>query len=309
MKILVTGGAGFIGSHIVDAYIERGHQAVVVDDLSTGNRSNLNSLATFYQADICSPELADVFEEERPSVISHHAAQADVRRSVLDPILDAKVNILGSLNLLECARRFGVNRFIFGSSGGTVYGEPKYLPCDEAHPVQPISPYGASKHTVEQYLAMYNRSFGLEYVAFRYANVYGPRQNPRGEAGVVAIFTSQMLLAKQVDIYGDGEQTRDFLHVVDCVAANLLALTYPAPNTVYNLGTGRGTSINHVFRALKKITGYSRSPAHAPPKIGETRSIYLDAQRINRDLGWSPSVDVEEGLEETVRWYREHATA
>ena len=305
MKVLVTGGAGFIGSHVVDLYIEHGLEVIVVDDLSAGRESNLNPRATFYKLDIRSQELAEIFERERPDLVNHHAAQMDVRYSVANPIFDADVNILGSLNLLECARRYDVRRFVYISSGGAVYGEPIYLPCDEEHPIAPISPYGASKYSVEQYLFMYLVNYGLEYVVLRYPNVYGPRQNPHGEAGVVAIFTSQMLANGQATINGDGKQERDFVYVKDCADANLLATTNGAPNGVYNLGSSRGTSINELFFTLKKLTGYQKEAVHGLAKVGETRRIYLDAKKVYTELGWSPTTVLEAGLEKTVAYYQE----
>jgi UDP-glucose 4-epimerase len=213
VKILVTGGAGFIGSHVVDTFLNNGHEVVVVDDLSTGRRSNLNPAATFYQVDIRSPQMDEIFEAERPQFVDHHAAQMDVRRSIEDPLFDADVNVLGSIKLIELAKKYGVKRFIYISTGGAVYGEPEYLPCDELHPVNPICPYGASKHTVEHYLYMYKENYDLDYVVLRYPNVYGPRQDPHGEAGVVAIFTGQMLEGEQVVINGDGEKQRVFVYV------------------------------------------------------------------------------------------------
>lgn len=304
MKILVTGGAGFIGSHVVDLYIEQGHQVVVVDDLSTGTSSNLNPAATFYEMDVRDPKIAEVFERERPDVVNHHAAQMDVRRSVDDPIYDADINILGSLRLIEFSRQFGVGRFIYISSGGAVYGEPEYLPCDETHPINPICQYGASKHTVEHYLFMYRVNYGLDYSVLRYANVYGPRQNPRGEAGVVAIFIGQMLDGQKVVINGDGKQTRDFVFVADCAQANLLALTGGGGDGVFNIGAGRGTSVNEIFAELKAITSYQLSPVHGPAKLGETRHIYLDCNKAGLELGWRPSVDLRDGLERTVTYLR-----
>lgn len=304
MKILVTGGAGFIGSHVVDLYLEHGHEVVVVDDLSTGRLSNLNPAATFYEMDIRSPALADVFEAERPDIVNHHAAQMDVRRSVADPIFDADVNILGSLNLLECARRYGVQRFVYISTGGAVYGEPRYLPCDEEHPIHPICQYGASKHTVEHYLYMYQVNYGLPYTVLRYPNVYGPRQDPQGEAGVVAIFIGRMLANENVTINGDGEQERDFVYVADCARANLLALEDVGPAEVYNLGSGRGTTVNQIFAALREVIGYQKPPHHGPPKLGETRRIYLEAIRARERLGWAPQVSLEEGLARTVEFFR-----
>ena len=305
MKILVTGGAGFIGSHVVDLYLEEGYDVVVVDDLSTGREINLNPQATFYKIDIRSQDLGEIFRSEKPDYVNHHAAQMDVRYSVEQPIFDADVNILGSLNLLEYARQYDVQRFVYISSGGAVYGEPIHLPCDEGHPIAPISPYGASKYAVEQYLYMYYLNYGLEYAVLRYANVYGPRQNPQGEAGVVAIFTNQMLAGRQAIINGDGEQERDFVYVKDCAQANLLATTSGVPNGVYNLGSGIGTSINELFFTLKKLTGYQAGPFHGPEKLGETRRIYLNAEKARRELGWAPATELEAGLRETIAYYRE----
>jgi UDP-glucose 4-epimerase len=305
VKILVTGGAGFIGSHVVNVFIENGHEVVVVDDLSTGRRSNLNPAATFYQVDIRSPQLAEIFEKEQPQVIDHHAAQMDVRRSVEDPLFDADVNVLGSIKLIELARKHNVERFIYISTGGAVYGEPEYLPCDEAHPINPICPYGASKHTVEHYLYMYQELYDLNYVILRYPNVYGPRQNPHGEAGVVAIFTGQMLGGDQIVINGDGEQERDFVYVGDCARANLLALSTESSNTIFNLGYGKGTTINEIYTNLKNITGYELSAIHGPAKVGETRRIFLEASKAEKELDWKPTVGLEAGLGETVEYFRQ----
>jgi UDP-glucose 4-epimerase len=298
MKILVTGGAGFIGSHVVDLMISQGLEVVVVDDLSTGRTTNLNPAAKFYQIDIRDPKVLDVFMQEKPDYVSHHAAQMDVRRSVVEPLFDADVNIVGSVNLIEAARKSGVKRFVYISSGGTVYGEPQYLPCDEEHPIIPICQYGVSKHTVEHYLYLYHLNYGLDYTVLRYPNVYGPRQDPHGEAGVVAIFVGQMLSGHQVMITGDGEQQRDFVYVGDCARGNLLGLN--APVGIYNLGYGVGTSINQIFDALKPITNYPLDAIHGPAKLGETRFIYLDAKKANEFLGWSPTVTLEEGLRLTV---------
>lgn len=305
MKILVTGGAGFIGSHVVDTFIANGHEVVVVDDLSTGRRSNLNPAATFYQIDIRSDDLSEVFEKEKPQVVDHHAAQMDVRRSVVDPLFDADVNVLGSIKLIELSREHGVERFIYISTGGAVYGEPEYLPCDEAHPINPICPYGASKHTVEHYLYMYHELYGLDYVVLRYPNVYGPRQDPHGEAGVVAIFTGLMLKGDQVVINGDGDQERDFVFVGDCARANLLALTTQNSNTIFNLGEGKPTTVNDVYRELKNITEYPLSAVHGPAKVGETRRIYLEAKKAAQELDWQPSVGLGEGLTATVEYFKD----
>jgi len=304
MKILVTGGAGFIGSHVVDFYVANGYDVVVVDDLSTGRISNLNPAATFYKLDIRDPEVAEIFEKEKPDYINHHAAQMDVRRSVADPFFDADVNIIGSLKLIEYAKRYQVKKFIYISSGGAAYGEPEYLPCDEDHPVNPICPYGASKHTVEHYLYIYYINYGLKYIVLRYPNVYGPRQNPEGEAGVVAIFSGKMLAGDRVVINGDGEQQRDFVHVSDCARANILALNTDQDHSIYNLGSGRGTSINEIYTLLAKITRYKKKAKYGPAKVGETHRIYLNANKARQDLGWQQTISLEKGLEDTVNYYR-----
>jgi len=303
LKVLVTGGAGFIGSHVVDALVEAGHEVVIVDDLSTGRASNINPRARFYQMDIRDPHLSEVFEQERFDIVNHHAAQMDVRKSVADPLFDADVNIRGSLNLLECARKSGVRKIVYISTGGAVYGEPEYLPCDEAHPVNPICPYGASKHTVEHYLYMYRVLHGLAYAVLRYPNVYGPRQDPNGEAGVVAIFIGQMLAGKQPTIFGSGEQERDFVYVGDCARANLLAMEDHVQG-IFNIGSGRGTTINQIYALLSEITGYRRPPVYGPPRAGETFRIFLDATKARREMGWAPQVSLEEGLRRTVAYFR-----
>ena len=304
-KILVTGGAGFIGSHVVDLFLAKGYEVVVLDDLSTGRISNLNPEAKFYQMDIRSPKVRDVFAAEKPDYVSHHAAQMDVRRSVAEPLFDADVNILGSINLIECAREFNVKHFIYISSGGAAYGEPERLPCDEEHPVNPICQYGASKHTVEHYLYMYYVNYGLNYTVLRYPNVFGPRQNPEGEAGVVAIFAGRMLAGEPVIVNGDGEQTRDFVYVGDCAYANYLAVSVDHQPGIYNLGWNRPTSINEIFFALANATGYAYPIQHGPAKLGETRHIYLDARKVARELGWTPTVTLEQGLENTVAYVKD----
>lgn len=303
MKILVTGGAGFIGSHVVDFYIREGHQVAVVDNLHTGKRENLNPQAAFYHVDIRSPQLEEVFERERPDVISHQAALANVRESMEKPQLYAEVNILGSLNLLELARKYGVRKIIYASTGGAVYGEPEYLPVDESHPIHPLDPYGASKHAVEHYLHLYYLNYGIEYTSLRYPNVYGPRQDPFGEAGVIAIFTGQMLRDEQAIINGSGEQERDFVYVEDVAWANVLALEKGNGGT-YNLGWGKGVSVNEIFARLKELTGYKREAVHGPPKKGEVFKIYLKADKAKRELGWEPKVALEEGLRATVEYFR-----
>jgi UDP-glucose 4-epimerase len=308
MRILVTGGAGFIGSHVVDRFLEAGHEVIVVDNLSTGRRVNLNPRAKFYEVDIGSRALEEVFEREKPEVVDHHAAQVDVRRSMADPIFDAQVNVLGSLNLLECARAYGVRKFLYISSGGAIYGEPVSLPCTEEHPIRPLCPYGASKYIMERYLYLYKQNYDLDYTVFRYGNVYGPRQDPSGEAGVVAIFAGQMLNGQTPVINGTGEQARDFVYVGDCAHANVLAL--PADDdagsgSAYNLGNGVGTSINQIFEMLKHLTGYENDPIYGPAKPGETFRIYLNAERAREELGWEPKVSLREGLQRTVEYFRD----
>ncbi|MDT8306180.1 MAG: SDR family oxidoreductase [Anaerolineae bacterium] len=304
LKILVTGGAGFIGSHVVDTYITAGHDVVVVDNLSTGRRANLNPAATFYEVDIRDADLADVFAQEQPEVVNHHAAQASVPLSVSRPTFDAEVNILGSLNLLEQARHHGVQRLIYASTGGAVYGEPQYLPCDESHPIRPLSPYGASKHTVEHYLQLYHQLYGLGYTVLRYANVYGPRQDPHGEAGVVSIFTNQMLAGEPAIVHGDGLQERDFIYAGDCARANLAALEQDRDG-IFNIGTGAGTTINDLFDRLAAITGYPHPRRHGPPRLGDVYRSYLSAALAARELGWQPVFALEDGLRETVAYFQQ----
>ena len=303
MKVLITGGAGFIGSHVVDALIEKGHTVVVVDNLSTGKVEHVNPKARFHHLDIRSPELAEVFQRERPDLINHHAAHADVRRSVADPRYDAEVNILGSLNLLECARQNGVSKLIYASTGGAIYGEPVYLPCDENHPLNPICPYGVSKLTVERYLSYYGHTYGFQYTVLRYPNVYGPRQDPTGEGGVVAIFSRRILGGEQVVINGNGEQERDFLYVADVVRANILAQDRLEGQTL-NLGTGVGTSVNDLFALMASKSGYAGEPFYGPPKPGETFKIYLDASKAHQGLNWRPETNLDEGLSRTIRSFR-----
>jgi len=304
MKILVTGGAGFIGSHVVDLFVNAGHDVVVVDDLSTGRTSNLNPMAKLYQLDIRSPELREVFELERPEVVDHHAAQMDVRRSVADPIFDADVNIQGSIKVAQLAMQYDARKFIHISSGGAVYGEPVYLPCDEEHPVRPLCPYGASKYTFELYLYMFKELYNLDYSVIRYPNVYGPRQDPNGEAGVVAIFIGQMLAGKPVTINGSGEQVRDFVFVGDCARANLAVLA-AGDGQAYNVGTGVGTSINALFETLLSVSGLAVTPRHGPRRPGDARHSYLDCRKIASDLGWRPEVTLRDGLALTWNYIRD----
>jgi len=303
MKVMVTGGAGFIGSHLVDALIQRGHQVVVVDNLSTGCSENINPAARFYQANICSPELEKIFDKERPELVNHQAAQTVIQKSMEAPVFDAEQNILGSLNLILHCLRFGVKKIVYASSGGAVYGEPEYRPVGEDYPVNPISHYGISKHTVEHYLYLSHREHGLHYVVLRYSNVYGPRQNPKGEAGVVAIFASRMLWGERPTIFGKGDKTRDYVYVSDVVTANLLALEGDK-NGVYNIGTGIETSDRQMFDLLADLTGYQESPHYAPVRKGEIYKICLDCSKARKELGWKPRFSLKQGLKETVSYYR-----
>lgn len=302
MKVLVTGGAGFIGSNVVDGLIEAGYEVVVVDNLVTGRRENVNPKARFYEVDILSPDLEEIFERERPNYVSHHAAQINVRRSVEDPLYDARVNVLGSVNLLELCRRYGVGKVIYASSGGAVYGEPEYLPVDEDHPIKPLSPYGVSKHAVEHYLHCYAVNYGLRYTVLRYPNIYGPRQDPRGEAGVVAIFTEKMIKGERPVIFGDGTQTRDYVYVGDIVTANLLAME-KGDGEIYNVGTAVETSVNELFRMLKEIIGVDLEPIYGAKRPGEVYRICVTNDKIYRDFGWKPQTPLKEGLEKTVEYY------
>lgn len=302
VKILVTGGAGFIGSHIVDAYIEQGHQVVVIDDLSTGHSENVNPGARFLEMDVRDIALPDLFRKERFDVVNHQAARGNVRASMEDPLVYADVNVRGGVNLLECSRKCGVKKFIYSSTGGCVYGELQYLPADEKHPIAPRDPYGASKASFELYLPVFAVNYGLKYTIFRYPNVYGPRQDPLGEAGVVSIFAGQMLRGIQPIINGDGEQERDYVFVGDVAYANLLALT-DGDNEVFNLGWGIGTSVNTIFYHLKNITNADVKEVHGPPKLGEVRKSCLNANKVKRILGWEPQVELEEGLRRTVEFF------
>jgi len=304
MKVLVTGGAGFIGSHLVDAYLSAGHQVAVVDDLSSGRRENVDPRAAFHQVDIRDPRIAEVFAAEKPDLVNHHAAQIDVRKAVDYPRLDVEVNVLGTIAVLEQCVKFGVGKVIFASTGGAIYGELETLPADEGHPVRPLSPYGIDKHMGEHYLRFYHETRGLQFAALRYANVYGPRQDPRGEAGVVAIFANAMLAGKTPTIYGDGEQVRDFVYVGDVVRANLLAGKREAPGPL-NIGTGAAVSINEIYRTLAEIIGFGGPPAHAEGKAGDVRRSALEARLAAQVLGWQPETSLQEGLRRTVEWFRE----
>jgi UDP-glucose 4-epimerase len=303
MKILVTGGAGFIGGHIVDAYLQGGHEVVVIDDMSSGRESNLDSRARLYRVDVRAPEVREIFARERPQVLNHHAAQMDVRRSVADPVFDAQVNLVGLLNLLEAGREHGLERVVFASSGGTVYGEQKTFPARETDPTQPVCPYGVAKLASERYLYFYSVTYGISYLALRYANVYGPRQNPHGEAGVVAIFTLKMLRGEEPVINGDGRQTRDYVYCGDVVRANVLALESDFTGEL-NIGTGIETDVNSLFDLLKREIGSAAPEKHGPAKPGEQARSSLDPSRAYAVLGWRPEVDFAGGLRHAVEYFR-----
>jgi UDP-glucose 4-epimerase len=302
MKVLVTGGAGFIGSHLVDRLIQEGHQVAVVDNLSTGKKKNIHKDAKFYKMDILSDRLERVFQKEKPEIVSHHAAQMDVRRSVADPTFDAQSNIIGLLNLLECAVKNGARRIVFASSGGAIYGEQQVFPAPEEHPTHPLSPYGVSKLASEHYLYYYQSVCGLEYTALRYANVYGPRQDPFGEAGVVAIFTQKLLKGEQPIINGNGMQTRDYVFVEDVIEANM-AVIHGQINDTFNVGTGKETSVNQLFRYLLDITAAKVKEIHGPEKKGEQVRSSLDYQKNHKTLDWEPRVSLQEGLLKTVEYF------
>ncbi len=304
MKILVTGGAGFIGSHVVDAFLALGHHVHILDNLSTGREENVNPGAVFTRGDIRDANLVRrLLGDERFDVLCHHAAQMDVRRSVADPVDDASINLLGVLTLMEAGRASGIHRVLFASSGGAIYGEQDYFPADELHPTRPISPYGVAKLSTEQYLYYYEAVYGIAPVCLRYANVYGPRQNPEGEAGVVAIFTNKMLKGEQPVINGPGTQTRDYVFVADVVRANVLALQ-STRSGVYNVGTGAETDVNTLFHQLRVHTGSTCEERHGEAKKGEQLRSVLDNGRIVRELGWSVSVPIEKGLLRTVEHFR-----
>ena len=303
MKILVTGGAGFIGSNVVDALINEGDEVAVVDNLSTGKKENLNLKAKFYNVDIRDGNaLKLVFQEFNPEVVYHFAAQIDVRKSVANPAFDAEVNVVGSANLFKLAVDFGVKRIILSSTGGTLYGYAERLPASEDAPKKPVCAYGVAKYCVEQYLEYFKRLYGIERVILRYANVYGPRQDPLGEAGVVAIFTGRILKGEPITIFGDGNQTRDYIYIEDIVSANLLALN--GKEGTYNIGTGVETSVNELVHIFEKLLGKKINPVYAPKRQGEVDRIALDIEKAKKKLGFEPKYNIEEGIKKTIAWYK-----
>ena len=301
MRVLVSGGAGFIGSHVVDQLVDLGHEVAIVDDLSTGKYDNVPEGAKFYEADIRSG-CTHVFEEFRPEALSHHAAQINVRRSVHEPDFDADVNIMGTVRLLQNCVLHGVRKVVFASTGGAIYGRQIEFPAPEDHPQYPISPYGVSKLTAERYLHFYEIQYGLPYVALRYANVYGPRQDPHGEAGVVSVFASNLTSNNISTINGTGEQTRDYVYVGDVARANVLALENTVPSSAYNIGTGQETSVNRLYEILRGISGKDLSPHHGPAKPGEQPRSSINPTHAGRVLGWHPQVELIAGLQETFRF-------
>jgi UDP-glucose 4-epimerase len=302
VRALVTGGAGFIGSHLAEALVGRGDEVTVLDNLSRGRRAQVPLQAQFIEADI-NDELATILKGARPEVVFHQAAQVDVRRSVAEPLLDTRTNVRGTVNLLEACARLGVRRLIFASSGGAIYGDTDSVPTGEDHPLRPASHYGAAKAAGELYAAVYAALYGLEVVSLRYANVYGPRQDPHGEAGVVAIFTERLLRGAAPVINGEGRQTRDYVFVGDVVAANLLAID--APEGTYNIGTGVETDVNRLFELLRAVVGSDAVAVHGPAKRGEQLRSCLDPSHAAARLGWRPAVALAAGLAATVRAFRE----
>lgn len=306
MRIVVTGGAGFIASQVADAYVALGHEVLVIDNLSTGFKANVNAKAAFVEADVRSEAAARAVEAFKPEALNLHAAQIDVRKSVVEPRFDADTNIGGTLNLVEAGRRGGaLTRVVYAASGGSMYGDTQVLPTPETEPAAPVSPYGVSKFTGELYLSCYRAMHGLHYVALRYANVFGPRQNVHGEAGVVAIFAERLLRGDGCTIYGDGGQTRDFVYVGDVVQANVKALTTDYCGGV-NIGTGVETDVNRIYALLAKYAGVDKPPAYGPQRAGEQRKSVLANAKAKQVLGWAPQHDVEKGIADTMAWYKSH---
>lgn len=308
MKILVTGGAGFIASHIVDAYIALGHDVIICDNLSSGKKEFVNREAKLYEVDIRDKnKIESIIGKEKPEVINHHAAQISVRQSVEDPIHDAEINILGLLNLLESGRKNNIKKIIFASSGGVVYGEAKMIPTPESYvPLQPLSPYGVAKLSSEYYLFVYFKTYHIPFVALRYSNVYGPRQNPHGEAGVVAIFSQKLIAGEFPIINGDGKQTRDYVYVGDVVEANKKALETIHTGS-FNIGTGKETNVIELFNEMKRISKLGKEAKHGPAKMGEQKRSCLDCQSSQKILEWKNEVSLGEGLQKTVAYFQSHA--
>jgi UDP-glucose 4-epimerase len=304
VKILVTGAAGFIASHVADAYVNAGHEVVILDDLSRGAMRNVNPNARFYQCDIRDRAgVENIVASEKPAIVNHHAAQMDVRRGVREPLFDAQVNIIGSLNLIEASLAHGVKRFIYAATAGAGYGEPKQMPVPEDYPINPITPYGISKHTIEHYLFTFQFLYGLSYVVLRYGNVYGPRQNSQGEAGVFAIFCKQMLASIQPVIYGDGKKLRDYVYISDVVAANVAALERGS-NEIFNISSGLTTADLEVFQTVRQLLGKQVEPTYVARRPGEIDNICLDISKAKSVLGWQPRVKLAEGADLAVAYFQ-----
>ncbi|MDR3048359.1 MAG: SDR family NAD(P)-dependent oxidoreductase [Elusimicrobiota bacterium] len=304
MKVLITGGAGFIGSNIADLLIKDGYKVIIFDNLSSGKKENINAKAAFYKGDIKDKNrVFEVFKKEKPEIIIHNAAQIDVRKSVADPVCDAQINILGSINVLSAAVENKAKKVIFASSGGTIYGEcGKIAPDERAFP-NPLSPYGIAKHSVENYIKFYSEIYGIKYTILRYANVYGPRQDPHGEAGVVAIFSNAMLSNGNIKVFGDGKQTRDYVFVGDVAAANLKSLK-KGDNEIINIGATRLVSVNDLIRIISKTTGYLKKPKILPKRAGELFRSFLNVKKAQKVLGWKPAVSIEEGIKKTIEFFK-----
>ena len=306
MKVLITGGAGFIGSNVADGLLEKNYEVVIIDDLSNGREENIPKEAKFYRRDIRDKEIRNIFKEEKPDIVIHNAAQLSVRVSVEDPMMDADINVMGGLNVINACHIYNINKIIFASSGGTVYGEQEYFPADEDHPTRPISPYGVAKLATENYLYYFYNNYGLKYISLRYGNIYGPRQDPYGEAGVVAIFSKKILEGKNPTINGDGLQTRDYVYVSDVVDVNVKAIESDFTGIV-NVGTGKETDVVELFNVLKEASGKKEiEEVHGPPKEGEQRRSQLSYARAEEMLGWKPNVSIEEGLKLTYDWFKNH---
>jgi UDP-glucose 4-epimerase len=305
MKILITGGAGFIGSNIADALLDKGHDVIVFDNLSSGKKENVDKKAKFYKADIYyKKEVDEIFKKEKPQIVIHHAAQIDVRKSVDDPFFDAGVNILGSINVLNACVENKVKKVIFASSGGSVYGECRDSAPKEDTKTNPLSPYAIAKNSVENYINFYSVVHGLDYTILRYSNVYGPRQDPHGEAGFVAIFAARMLKNEEVMVFGDGKQMRDYVYVGDVVNANLKSLT-KGKNKIINIGTSKAVSVNELIKVMSKVSGYKKKAQHKPKRDGELFKSFLNINKAKTVLSWSPKVNIEQGIKLTINYFRE----
>jgi UDP-glucose 4-epimerase len=307
VRVLVTGGAGFIGSHVVDAMLEASHEVVALDNLATGRQDNVDPRARFARADLLRDDLEALFAELKPEVISHHAAQASVGGSTADPVHDASLNVVGTVRLLEAARKAGVRKVVYAASGGSTYGVPQYVPIDEGHPIDPISPYAVSKHTGEHYLRTYEELYGLTFTSLRYANVYGPRQDPHGEAGVISIFADRMLRGEQPLIHGTGTDDRDYVYVGDVARANVLAVDR-GDGAMVNIGTGTGKNVLEIFARLKELLSYAGEARHGPPRLGDVPSVRLDAALAAKTIGWRPTTAFEDGLRAQVGWLRSRSS-